>query len=159
MSDKIFFDGVEYASSIDAGREFGITNDRISQLCRAGQIRAKRVGQHWYVEREGLRNFILERDRIAAHRNEELARERAEEYRRLNAQKPSSSSRSASNPAHFSQKLFLQTSSLAVAILFTVGLLAGGDAAYSRLTSGSHFLPRGELAAAGGAAGSFFNWL
>src|SRR3989338_8684687 len=84
MSDKVLFDGVEYISAIGAGREFGITNDYVTQLCRAGRVTARRIGQHWYVDRTSLADLLLKRTYSREKRRQDLALRRTEEYGLLN---------------------------------------------------------------------------
>ena len=152
MSDFIYINGVEFVSAIEAGKEFGITNDYVTQFCRRKQIHARRVGHSWYVEREGLKNFIIERERTAIRRSEELARQRAEEYRRLNGKR-----RSSTHVPRLSA--VLQLGSLLVALGLTLGTLAIADTAYGRFTGDSHSFAYPSLAAAGNLGDSLFNWL
>src|SRR3989344_2521031 len=84
MSDKVLFDGVEYISAIGAGREFGITNDYVTQLCRAGKVTARRIGQHWYVDRTSLADLLLKRTYVREKTRQDLALRRIEEYGLLN---------------------------------------------------------------------------
>lgn len=53
---KIFGDGT--ISSTQAGRDFGITNDYVTLLCRRGKIKGFLVGRQWFVEKKSLESFL-----------------------------------------------------------------------------------------------------
>src|SRR3989344_6993833 len=80
MTDEKFFDGVRYVLAVDAAREFGVTNDYITQFCRQGKIAAKQVGKIWYVDPAALAVFFNNRERELAVRKAHLKKRRAQEY-------------------------------------------------------------------------------
>src|SRR3989344_5981242 len=96
MSDKIYFNGEAYISAVEAGRDFGVTNDYITQFCRKGEIPSKRVGQHWYVRQAALRSFLLQKEREHGRRLEQLAQKRLQDYQRLKTQEQSKRARTQS---------------------------------------------------------------
>jgi excisionase family DNA binding protein len=57
MSMKIPFDGKVFISVSDAGRELGVTADYVARLARMGRIPARRLGRHWYVERDAVTSW------------------------------------------------------------------------------------------------------
>ena len=57
MTDEIIIDEHEYISSKRASQLSEYTQDYIGQLSRGGQIKARRVGGHWYVSKESLNEY------------------------------------------------------------------------------------------------------
>ena len=80
--DEIILDGIRYISAVHAAREFGVTNDYITQFCRWGKVDARRAGKSWYVRRDELKSFLDARARELDVRHAEIARARVDEYRR-----------------------------------------------------------------------------
>jgi excisionase family DNA binding protein len=44
-----------------AARMLGVRRKTISRWCQDGQITARRINYRWWVKREELRDFLLER--------------------------------------------------------------------------------------------------
>lgn len=55
---KIF--GSDTISSTQAGRDFGITNDYVTLLCRRGKIEGFLVGRLWFVQKKSLEAYLLQ---------------------------------------------------------------------------------------------------
>ncbi|NBV76707.1 hypothetical protein EBR66_00870 [bacterium] len=55
MNDVIEVDGVAYLSSRKAASNLGYTQDYVGQLLRKGSIQGKRIGNHWYVVEDSLK--------------------------------------------------------------------------------------------------------
>ncbi|MBI2610881.1 excisionase family DNA-binding protein [Candidatus Kaiserbacteria bacterium] len=81
MSDEIFFDGARYISATEAAELANLSRDYVARLCKEGRLSGKRVGKHWYVNRDSLQEFVLRQEHARAKRRDELTRERREEYR------------------------------------------------------------------------------
>src|SRR3989338_3553964 len=57
MSDEIIIDGTQFISSKRASQLSGYEQDYIGQLCRGGNIKARRVGGLWYVSADSLMKY------------------------------------------------------------------------------------------------------
>lgn len=57
MSDELTIDGEQYISSKRASELSEYEQDYIGQLCRGGNIRARRVGGLWYVSSDSLMRY------------------------------------------------------------------------------------------------------
>jgi hypothetical protein len=57
--DAVTLDSKTYIASKRAAVEFGYTQDYVGQLCRAGHVDARRVGNQWYVFPESLHAYKL----------------------------------------------------------------------------------------------------
>ncbi len=68
-----------HISSVDAGRQFGYTNDYVSRLAREKKVLASRVGRQWYVDVESLQSFIKKTEEAKKENSERLREERKKE--------------------------------------------------------------------------------
>ncbi len=75
-------------STKDASALSGYNADYLSRLCRAGKIRGEQVGRAWLIERSSLEEFMATQVMRKIELSENLAREREEEYRRINQAVP-----------------------------------------------------------------------
>jgi len=55
--DEVVLEGKTYIGSKKAALECGYTQDYVGQLCRGGQIDAKRVSGQWYIFLESLQGY------------------------------------------------------------------------------------------------------
>src|SRR3989344_4222305 len=81
MTDRIFIEGKTYDSVGGVAREFGLTRDYLMRLCREGKVGAQKNKSGWYVDKTSLTAFASAQERQRQTRYEELAKERAEEYK------------------------------------------------------------------------------
>ena len=65
MSDEIIIDGEQFISSKRASQLSGYEQDYIGQLCRGGNIKARRVGGLWYISSDSLKGYM---DRAEAYK-------------------------------------------------------------------------------------------
>jgi hypothetical protein len=79
---SFIIDGQEYLSAKEAADLSKYTPDYITRLCREGQVKAKRLGRAWVIERTSLisfqRHVYIEEEK----RKDELRQERISEYRK-----------------------------------------------------------------------------
>lgn len=68
-----------HVSAVDAGRQFGYTNDYVSRLAREKKVLASRVGRQWYVDVESLQLFIKQTEEVKKKNSERLREERKKE--------------------------------------------------------------------------------
>ncbi len=80
MKDEIYFDGVKYISAVEAARQFGVTNDYVTQFCRKSKLPAKQVAKRWYVEQQAAVDFFLARIHDLTVRKQKLKVRRLKEY-------------------------------------------------------------------------------
>ena len=73
-------DGKDLLSAKDAAKQFGYTPDYVSRLAREEKILGKKFGRAWFVEEESLKSFIAHAEKEKALRQQELQRERLNDY-------------------------------------------------------------------------------
>lgn len=69
----------DHISAVDAGRQFGYTNDYITRLAREKKVIASRVGKQWYVDAKSLEAFVAHSKQIKKAHAEQLRMERKRE--------------------------------------------------------------------------------
>lgn len=79
MTD-IFFDGATYISAAKAAASKGVARDYIARLCKEGKLEGRRVGTHWYVNKDSFQTFVLDKEYSQAKQREKLVSERKREY-------------------------------------------------------------------------------
>ncbi len=62
MAQLANFENINYISSVEAGKQFGYTNDYVARLAREKKILATRVGRQWFVEAQSVESFIKKTD-------------------------------------------------------------------------------------------------
>lgn len=72
-NDSIFFDGEEYVTSARAKELTGYAQDYIGELARSSAVPAKKVGNHWFVQKESVLKHKKEKDALLAHVQAESA--------------------------------------------------------------------------------------
>lgn len=82
MSHSANIQDSHFLSAVEAGRQFGYTNDYIAKLAREKKISAARVGREWFVDAISLGNFIARSNESKRARAERIRQERKEERKR-----------------------------------------------------------------------------
>ena len=52
---------------------FGVTNDYISQLCRANKIEGRLIGRVWYVSEKSLKEYLEGKRQVQEQKNNSMA--------------------------------------------------------------------------------------
>lgn len=47
----------QYIGAVEAARLLGISRQAVTLACRAGRLKAIRIGRDWLIERKGLTTF------------------------------------------------------------------------------------------------------
>ncbi len=68
-----------YISAVEAGQQFGYTNDYVTRLAREKKVVAVRVGKQWYVDAKSLELFVAKSDQVKKEYAERLRAERKRE--------------------------------------------------------------------------------
>ncbi len=69
----------DHISAVEAGRQFGYTNDYISRLAREKKVMGMRVGRQWYVDARSLETFIARSEDAKKEYSLRLREERKKE--------------------------------------------------------------------------------
>src|SRR3989344_2952631 len=148
VSEAVPESAEKYISAVEASKEFGVTNDYVTQWCRSGKLPCKRIGKNWYVRYESLRSLLVESEYAQSVRKTELANNRAKEYRKLHTAHPLFST-SAFLTAERRQmplptyaltpitELLHKVTALALALMLTFGTYAAVDPSYARFAADS----------------------
>jgi len=79
MKDSTYGSTAPYISAVEAGKQFGYTNDYVTRLAREKKIRASRSGRQWFVDVDSLRSFIAESEQFKKQNSERVREERRKE--------------------------------------------------------------------------------
>lgn len=70
-----------FIPTAEAARLSGYTSDYLSRLCRSGELKAKRVGRSWRIDRSSLEQFMKQQKKRKTELAARTARAREQEYR------------------------------------------------------------------------------
>ncbi len=68
-----------YLSAIDAGKQFGYTNDYVARLARERKIEGIQEGRQWFVDTRSLEEFIKKTEEAKREQSEKVRAERRKE--------------------------------------------------------------------------------
>src|SRR3990167_417237 len=94
VSEAVPESAEKYISAVEASKEFGVTNDYVTQWCRSGKLPCKRIGKNWYVRYESLCSLLVESEYAQSVRKTGLVQTRADEYRLMHTTRHSGASAS-----------------------------------------------------------------
>ena len=66
-------------SSVEAGKQFGYTNDYVARLAREKKVQASRVGRQWFVEVTSFEEFVEKAEEAKKEHAEKVRLERKKE--------------------------------------------------------------------------------
>ncbi|RJQ33330.1 hypothetical protein C4568_04795, partial [Candidatus Parcubacteria bacterium] len=82
-----YIDGATYLPASEAAESTGLTRDYVGRLCREKKIAGLLAGNIWYVDMRSLQSFLVTQEYEKNKRHQELAHERAHEYKKNSARR------------------------------------------------------------------------
>ena len=135
-------DGVRQLSLAEAADISGLTPKYIVELCRKGQLGARRIESEWYLDAASLHSYILEQHFRRALRREELSQRRITER--------STEKKGDAGAARFSsaRPILHAAASLALAFFFVFGAYAlvdpvGSERFAAKVGTATHIMLEG----------------
>ncbi len=74
-------------SAVEAGRQFGYTNDYVARLAREKKVLGTRVGRQWFVDAKSLAVFVENTEEIKRQNAERVRKERLRERVEIGSRK------------------------------------------------------------------------
>jgi hypothetical protein len=91
--ETLVLDGKEFIKASKVARDLGYTSDYVGQLCRGEKVSAHLVGRTWYVNKDEIANYKVEKKRISRVKAREQAKKTIEEHRQKTKQPQESQTR------------------------------------------------------------------